>query len=201
VIGWFQGRMEFGPRALGNRSILGDARNPEMQKKMNLKIKYREGFRPFAPSVLAEKTNEYFEINTSSPYMLLVTDIVNERKKSLPDNFDQLTLSQKLYFQRSDIPAITHIDFSARIQTVHKDTNARYWTLIKKFEEQTGYAVIVNTSFNVRGEPIVCSPEDAYICFMNTEMDFLVMENYIFDKKLQSENFDKDKFKLKLKSD
>ncbi len=201
VVGWFQGRMEFGPRALGNRSILGDARNPEMQKKLNLKIKYREGFRPFAPSVLAENANEYFEINTSSPYMLLVANVVEERKKLLPDNYDQLPLLDKLYVQRSDIPAITHIDFSARVQTVHKETNERYWTLIKKFEELTGFAVIVNTSFNVRGEPIICSPEDAYICFMNTEMDHLVMGNYIFDKKLQSKDFNKEQFKLRTNTD
>ncbi len=201
VVGWFQGRMEFGPRALGNRSILGDARNPEMQKKLNLKIKYREGFRPFAPSVLAEEVSDYFEIKDSSPYMLLVADVVSERRKSLPDNYSQMPLMQKLYIQRSDIPAITHVDFSARVQTVQKETNERYWTLINKFKALTGYGVIVNTSFNVRGEPIVCSPEDAYICFMNTEMDYLVMGNYIFDKKLQLKKENNEQFVSQIKPD
>lgn len=202
VIGWFQGRMEFGPRALGNRSILGDARNPEMQKKLNLKIKYREGFRPFAPSVLIENTADYFDLTGSSPYMLLVANVNDERQKKLPANYAELPLMEKLYFQRSDIPAITHVDFSARIQTVHKQTNEKYWTLINKFKEKTGYGVIVNTSFNVRGEPIVCSPEHAYICFMNTEMDYLVMGNYIFDKKLQVQDYkNNEKFNLKIKPD
>ena len=201
VIGWFQGRMEFGPRALGNRSILGDARNPDMQKKINLKIKHREGFRPFAPSVLAEKVNDYFELTVASPYMLLVSNVVMERRKILPDNYTQLPLLEKLYIQRSDIPAITHVDFSARIQTVHKETNEKYWNLINKFKEQTGYGVIVNTSFNVRGEPIVCSPENAYICFMNTEMDYLVIGNFIFDKKLQLKHDKKEQLKLNIKPD
>lgn len=202
VIGWFQGRMEFGPRALGNRSILGDARNPEMQKKLNLKIKYREGFRPFAPSVLVENAADYFDLTGSSPYMLLVANVIKERQKKLSANYSELPLMEKLYIQRSDIPAITHVDFSARIQTVHKQTNEKYWTLINKFKEKTGYGVIVNTSFNVRGEPIVCSPEHAYICFMNTEMDYLVMGNYIFDKKLQIQDFkNNEKFNLKIKPD
>ena len=201
VIGWFQGRMEFGPRALGNRSILGDARNPDMQKKINLKIKHREGFRPFAPSVLAEKVNDYFELTVASPYMLLVSDVVMERRNILPDNYTQLPLLEKLYIQRSDIPAITHVDFSARIQTVHKETNEKYWNLINKFKEQTGYGVIVNTSFNVRGEPIVCSPENAYICFMNTEMDYLVIGNFIFDKKLQLKHDKNEQLKLNIKPD
>jgi len=201
VIGWFQGRMEFGPRALGNRSILGDARNPDMQKKINLKIKHREGFRPFAPSVLAEKVNDYFELTVASPYMLLVSNVVMERRKILPDNYTQLPLLEKLYIQRSDIPAITHVDFSARIQTVHKETNEKYWNLINKFKEQTGYGVIVNTSFNVRGEPIVCSPENAYICFMNTEMDYLVIGNFIFDKKLQLKHDKNEQLKLNIKPD
>jgi len=202
VVGWFQGRMEFGPRALGNRSILGDARNPEMQKKLNLKIKYREGFRPFAPSVLIENTADYFDLTGSSPYMLLVANVNDERQKKLPANYAELPLMEKLYIQRSDIPAITHVDFSARIQTVHKNTNEKYWTLINKFKEKTGYGIIVNTSFNVRGEPIVCSPEHAYICFMNTEMDYLVMGNYIFDKKLQLQDFkNNEKFNLKIKPD
>jgi carbamoyltransferase len=187
VIGWFQGRMEFGPRALGNRSILGDARNTEMQKKLNLKIKYRESFRPFAPSVLEEDNSKYFEINTPSPYMLLVADVRKELRNKIPDNYYELPFRERLYINRSIIPAITHIDFSARVQSVNKETNPRYWTLIDKFREKTDFGVIVNTSFNVRGEPIVCSPEDAYKCFMRTEMDFLVMNNYLFDKKDQPE--------------
>jgi Predicted carbamoyl transferase, NodU family len=187
VVGWFQGRMEFGPRALGNRSILGDARNPDMQKKMNLKIKYREGFRPFAPSVLEEDIQEYFDLDRPSPYMLLVTPVCEERRAPLPDGYDERPLYERLYFQRSDIPAVTHIDYSARIQSVCRDTNPRYWALIQEFKKQTGYGVIVNTSFNVRGEPIVCTPDDAYRCFMRTEMDFLVVGNYLLDKKEQPE--------------
>lgn len=187
VVGWFQGRMEFGPRALGNRSILGDARNTEMQKKLNLKIKYRESFRPFAPSVLEEDNPIYFDIDTPSPYMLLVADVREELRNKIPDNYYELSLRDRLYFKRSEIPAITHIDFSARIQSVNKETNPRYWGLINKFKEKTGYGIIVNTSFNVRGEPIVCTPEDAYRCFMRTEMDYLVMNNYIFNKKEQPE--------------
>jgi carbamoyltransferase len=182
VIGWMQGRMEFGPRALGARSILGDARNPDMQKKLNLKIKYRESFRPFAPSVLDEDCSQYFENISYSPYMLLVGPVKEERRNNLPENYEILPLKDKLYYLRSDLPAITHIDFSARIQTVHKDTNPKYWQLISAFNKLTGYSVIVNTSFNVRGEPIVCTPEDAYRCFMRTEMDFLVIGNYLFDK-------------------
>lgn len=185
VIGWFQGRMEFGPRALGNRSIIGDARNPEMQKKLNLKIKFREGFRPFAPSVLAEDYAKYFDLSCSSPYMLLVAPVHEERRSQIPDDYYELPLMERLYFQRSDLQAITHVDFSARVQTVHKETNERYWCLINKFREKTGYGVIVNTSFNVRGEPIVCTPEDAYRCFMRTDMDYLVMGNCVFDKKKQ----------------
>jgi carbamoyltransferase len=185
VVGWFQGRMEFGPRALGNRSILGDARNPEMQKKLNLKIKYREGFRPFAPSVLEEDITQYFELDRESPYMLLVAPIREDRKIPLPADYHNKPLYERLYFLRSDLPAITHIDYSARIQSVSKETNPRYWELINKFKEQTGYGVIVNTSFNVRGEPIVCTPEDAYRCFMRTEMDYLVVGNYLLEKKEQ----------------
>lgn len=185
VVGWFQGRMEFGPRALGNRSILGDARNGEMQKKLNVKIKYRESFRPFAPSVLAEDTKEFFNTNHPSPYMLLTADVVKERRRTLPEGYSGLPLNQRLYFQRSDIPAITHIDFSARLQTVHKETNPKYWELIRRYKELTGYGVIVNTSFNVRGEPIVCTPNDAFRCFMRTEMDYLVLGNYLFDKSKQ----------------
>ena len=185
VVGWFQGRMEFGPRALGNRSILGDARNPEMQKKMNLKIKYREGFRPFAPSVLEEDIEEYFDLDRRSPYMLLVTPIREERKNPIPDGYHDQPLYDRLYFVRSDLPAITHIDYSARIQSVSRETNLRYWELIREFKQLTGYGVIVNTSFNVRGEPIVCTPDDAYRCFMRTEMDYLVVGNYVLDKKEQ----------------
>ena len=185
VVGWFQGRMEFGPRALGNRSILGDARNPEMQKKLNLKIKYREGFRPFAPSVLEEDIPTYFDLDRPSPYMLLVAPIQEDRKKPLPEGYHDKALYDRLYFLRSDLPAITHIDYSARIQSVSRETNARYWELINEFKKLTDYGVIVNTSFNVRGEPIVCTPEDAYRCFMRTEMDFLVVGNYFMDKKEQ----------------
>ena len=185
VVGWFQGRMEFGPRALGGRSILGDARNPEMQKKLNLKIKYREGFRPFAPSVLEEDIEEHFELDRPSPYMLIVAPIREDKKIPLPPDYNEKTLYERLYFLRSDLPSITHIDYSARIQSVSKETNPRYWELIHEFKKRTGYGVIVNTSFNVRGEPIVCTPEDAYRCFMRTEMDFLVLGNYLLDKKDQ----------------
>ncbi|QRR03682.1 carbamoyltransferase family protein [Dyadobacter sandarakinus] len=185
VIGWVQGRMEFGPRALGARSILGDSRNPEMQKKLNLKIKFRESFRPFAPSVLAEACSEYFDYKGISPYMLLVHSVVSEIRNPTPANYNALELREKLYFQRSNLPSVTHIDYSARIQTVHRDTNPRYYSLIQAFRELTGCAVIVNTSFNVRGEPIVCTPEDAFRCFMRTEMDYLVIGNFVFDKKQQ----------------
>jgi len=185
VVGWFQGRMEFGPRALGNRSILGDARNPEMQKKLNLKIKYREGFRPFAPSVLEEDISEYFELDRPSPYMLLVAQVREDKQIPLPEGYHEKPLYDRLYFLRSDLPAITHIDYSARIQSVNRETNPQYWELIQEFKKLTGYGVIVNTSFNVRGEPIVCTPDDAYRCFMRTEMDFLVVGNYVLDKKEQ----------------
>jgi carbamoyltransferase len=185
VVGWFQGRMEYGPRALGNRSILGDARHAEMQKKLNLKIKYREGFRPFAPSVLMEDMGTYFELDRESPYMLLVAPVKGDRCNPLPPGYEDLPLLERLYHLRSDIPAITHVDYSARIQSVHKETNPRYWHLIEEFKKQTGYGVIVNTSFNVRGEPIVCTPLDAYQCFMRTEMDYLVLGDYLFDKKSQ----------------
>ena len=187
VIGWIQGRMEFGPRALGARSIIGDPRNEEMQKKLNLKIKYRESFRPFAPSVLAEDSEQYFEHKGTSPYMLLVQPVKESRRLPLPANYHALPLREKLYYKRSDLPSITHIDFSARIQTVHKETNPRYHELISEFKKLTGYGVIVNTSFNVRGEPIVCTPEDAYRCFMRTEMDILVVGNYLFKKTEQPE--------------
>ncbi|MFH2060976.1 MAG: carbamoyltransferase [Pseudomonadota bacterium] len=185
VVGWFQGRMEFGPRALGNRSILGDARNSEMQKKMNLKIKYREGFRPFAPSVLEEDIQEYFDIDIASPYMLMVVPVQEKHRNKLPDGYNKMALYDRLYCTRSDIPAVTHIDFSARLQSVNQSTNPRYWTIINEFKKVTGYGVLINTSFNVRGEPIVCNPEDAYRCFMRTEMDYLVIGNFFFDKQCQ----------------
>ncbi len=184
VVGWFQGRMEFGPRALGNRSIIGDPRNPKMQSVMNLKIKYRESFRPFAPSVLAEKASDYFELGHSSPYMTLVAG-VQEELRSPHQGQENLFGIDKLKVPHSKIPAVTHVNYSARIQTVHKDTNPRYHELIRQFEEKTGCAVLVNTSFNVRGEPIVCTPEDAYRCFMRTEMDYLVIENCLLKKEEQ----------------
>lgn len=195
VVGWMQGRMEFGPRALGNRSILGDARNPEMQKKLNLKIKYREGFRPFAPAVLAEEADDYFELSTSSPYMLLVADVVADRRRPLPSDYYERPLWDRLYYQRSDIPAVTHLDYSARVQTVHRETNPRFWNLLHRFKARTGYSVIVNTSFNVRGEPIVCTPTDAYKCFMATEMDYLIIGDYLFAKTEQPDWQNKDKWK------
>ncbi len=201
VVGWFQGRMEFGPRALGNRSILGDARNPEMQKKLNLKIKYREGFRPFAPSVLAEDVQDYFDLDSDSPYMLIVSPVKESRRKSLPENFHSMDLWDKLYYERSDVQSITHLDFSARIQSVHKETNPRYWNLINAFKKQTGYALVVNTSFNVRGEPIVCTPHDAFRCFMSTEMDCLVINDYVFEKTQQLDWENKEKWMVQFKKD
>ncbi len=185
VGGWFQGRMEFGPRALGNRSIIGDPRNPEMQKRLNLKIKFREGSRPFAPSVLEEDVANYFELTRPSPYMLLVTPVRKDRQHALPPDYAGRPMYERLYFVRSDLPAITHVDQSARIQTVSRATNPRYWTLIDAFKRLTGCAVLVNTSFNVRGEPIVCTPDEAYRCFMRTEMDFLVIGDFVFDKQEQ----------------
>lgn len=201
VIGWFQGRMEFGPRALGNRSILGDPRCPEMQKKLNLKIKYREGFRPFAPSVLEEDISTFFDIDTISPYMLMVAPVLESRRTKLPEKYEELPLYERLYFLRSDVPSITHIDFSARIQSVSRETNPKYWQLINTFKQKTGYGIVVNTSFNVRGEPIVCSPDDAYRCFMRTEMDYLVMGNYLFDKKEQPDWDKADNWKEEFKLD
>ncbi len=186
VIGWFQGRMEFGPRALGARSILGDARSPNMQEVMNVKIKFRESFRPFAPSVPIDRAPDYFELDRESPYMLLVADVKKERQKSMTEEQQKLFGLDKLHVLRSDIPAVTHVDYSARIQTVHKETNALYYDLLKAFEAETGCPVIINTSFNVRGEPIVCTPEDAYRCFMRTNMDYLVMGLYVLDKKEQA---------------
>ena len=187
VVGWFQGRMEFGPRALGNRSILGDANNVDMQRKLNLKIKYREGFRPFAPAVLEEKIGDYFDLKITSPYMLMVAPVNKSRRNPEPENYQNAQLFQRLYHQRSDIPAVTHIDYSARIQSVNANENPRFHQLIESFCELTGYGVIVNTSFNVRGEPIVCTPDDAYRCFMATEMDYLVMGNFLFKKEEQAD--------------
>ncbi len=185
VIGWFQGRMEFGPRALGMRSIIGDARSPKMQKTMNLKIKYRESFRPFAPSILAEEISNYFEIDRQSPYMLLVADVKKEKQIEMTNEQRNYFGLDKLNVVRSEIPAITHVDYSARIQSVHRDTNPRYHRMISVFNKKYGCPIIVNTSFNVRGEPIVCTPEDAYLCFMRTGMDYLIIGNYLLEKKDQ----------------
>ena len=192
AIGWFQGRMEFGPRALGGRSILGDPRSDKMQKNLNLKVKYRESFRPFAPSVLSEDSSEWFDINVDSPYMLLVANISSQKKIEMTDNQKKLFGIEKLNVRRSDIPAVTHVDYSARIQTVNKKTNKRYYDLISKFKEKTGCPVVVNTSFNVRGEPIVCTPTDAFNCFMGTELDYLVIGNCFLDKKNQNLKLKKD---------
>lgn len=183
VVGWFQGRMEFGPRALGGRSILGDPRSPAMQSVLNLKIKYRESFRPFAPAVKAEAVGDWFDLDRASPYMLLVAP-VGERHR-LPVDDSGLTGLARLKRQRSKLPAITHVDHSARVQTVHADTNPRFHALIEAFERRTGCPVLINTSFNVRGEPIVCTPEDAYRCFMGTEMDALAIENVLVLKDAQ----------------
>ena len=185
VVGWFQGRMEFGPRALGARSIIGDARNPKMQSVMNLKIKYRESFRPFAPSVLRERVADYFELDTDSPYMLLVAPVVKERRITPTEEQQALWGIELLNVPKSDIPAATHVDYSARVQTVHEETNPRYYKLLKAFESKTGCGLLVNTSFNVRSEPIVCTPEDAYRCFMRTAIDILVLENCLLYKSEQ----------------
>ena len=185
ALAWFQGRMEFGPRALGNRSILGDPRSPTMQKTLNLKVKYRESFRPFAPSVLRERVNDWFEMDSDSPYMLLVADVVKSRRREMTAEEKQLFGIDKLNVPRSDIPAVTHVDYSARIQTVHEDTNPRYYALLSAFERKTGCPVIVNTSFNVRGEPIVCTPEDAFRCFMGNELDVLAVGNCYLRKEGQ----------------
>jgi carbamoyltransferase len=187
VVGWFQGRMEFGPRALGARSILGDPRSPRMQSQMNLKIKYRESFRPFAPSVLRERVREYFEMDCDSPYMLLVAPVQVHLRREMSADEEALFGIEKLNVPRSSIPAITHVDYSARVQTVSQENNPLYYDLIAAFERLTGCAVVVNTSFNVRGEPIVCTPEQAYTCFMRTEMDVLVLEDFVIDKREQGE--------------
>lgn len=185
VVGWFQDRMEFGPRALGNRSILGDPRNPEMQKTLNMKIKFREGFRPFAPSILVEDLSRYFSTNVSSPYMLFVASLKEELRNTDPENQGDFQLFDRLYHIRSGVPAVTHLDYSSRIQTVSHDSNPKFWQLITDFKKITDCGMLVNTSFNVRGEPIVCTPRDAYLDFMSTGMDFLVLGNYLFDKKKQ----------------
>jgi carbamoyltransferase len=192
AIGWFQGRMEFGPRALGGRSILGDPRSDKMQKNLNLKVKYRESFRPFAPSILREDLSKWFNLNVDSPYMLLVSDINTEKKIEMTEKQKQLFGIDKLNIKRSKIPAVTHVDYSARIQTVSENTNKRYFDLISKFKEKTGCPVIINTSFNVRGEPIVNTPTDAFNCFMGTELDYLVIGNCILDKNNQNPKLKKD---------
>ena len=195
AVGWMQGRMEFGPRALGGRSIIADPRSPIMQKKLNLKVKYRESFRPFAPSVLRDDLSEWFEHDTDSPYMLIVANVKKDKCIAMTDEDEALFGIDKLNVQRSLIPAITHVDYSARIQTVHKETNPRYYNVISKFKEKTGCPIVVNTSFNVRGEPIICSPTDAFNCFMSTEMDVLAIGNYILYKekqvKLSKVNYEK----------
>jgi len=200
IVGWFQGRSEYGPRALGNRSILGDARRSDMQKRMNLKIKYREGFRPFAPSVLEEDIREYFDIDMPSPYMLFVVPVTEKRRNSIPEDYFKMPLYERLYHERSDIPAVTHIDYSARLQSVSRETNPEYWELLNEFKKLTGYGVIINTSFNVRGEPIVETPTDALSCFMRTEMDYLVMGNIIINKE-NMRDLDKSIFSKKFELD
>ena len=192
AVGWFQGRMEFGPRALGGRSILGDARSPKMQSLLNLKVKYRESFRPFAPSVLRERVADWFEIDYDSPYMLLVADVVERRRKEMTPEQKAMFGIQKLNVPRSDIPAVTHVDYSARVQTVHQDTNPKYHALLRSFERLTGCPVIVNTSFNVRGEPIVCTPEDAFRCFMGTEIEVLAVGNCYLHKEAQDQGLRKN---------
>ena len=199
-IGWFQGRMEFGPRALGGRSIIADPRSETMQKNLNLKVKYRESFRPFAPSVLREDVGEWFDFDKDSPYMLIVSNVKKEKQQKMSDVEKKLFGIEKLNVKRSDIPAVTHVDYSARIQTVHKETNKKYYNLIKMFKEKTNCSVIVNTSFNVRGEPIVNSPEDAFNCFMGTELDKLVIGNFYLDKKEQNSKLIKD-YKTKFELD
>jgi len=193
VIGWFQGRVEFGPRALGSRSIIGDPRSPTMQSIMNLKIKYRESFRPFAPTILKEKVADYFEMNCESPYMLLVAPVKQDKRRQMTPEEERLFGIDKLNVIRSDVPAITHVDYTARVQTVDREDNPLYYDMIEAFYKKTGCPLVINTSFNVRGEPIVCSPEDAYKCFMRTKMDYLIMGAFLLDKKEQpllEEDFD-----------
>lgn len=187
AVGWMQGRMEFGPRALGGRSIIADPRSPTMQKQLNLKVKYRESFRPFAPSILIEEVGEWFEHECDSPYMLIVADVRKDKRRTMTEEEETLFGIDKLNLVRSSIPAVTHVDYSARIQTVHKDTNPLYHAVISKFKEKTGFPLVVNTSFNIRGEPIICSPTDAFKCFMGTEMDILAVGNFLLYKNQQSE--------------
>jgi carbamoyltransferase len=192
AIGWQQGRMEFGPRALGGRSIIADPRSPTVQKQLNLKVKYRESFRPFAPSVLREDVSDWFQVETDSPYMLLVADVADSKQLPMSEEQRRLFGIDKLNIPRSEIPAVTHVDYSARIQTVHRETNPRYHRLISRFKEITGCPVLVNTSFNVRGEPIVCTPEDAFRCFMGNELDVLVVGACIMDKAQQKQEIRED---------
>jgi len=201
IVGWFQGRMEFGPRALGNRSILADPRKPEMQKKVNLKIKFRENFRPFAPAILEEETENFFDLQVPSPYMSIVCSLQESVCNTLPADYAQYSMKEKLSVDRSEVSAITHVDLSARVQTVSKTTNPKFHALISAFYKLTGIPVLINTSFNVRGEPIVCTMEDAYLCFMNTDMDVLVISDEVYykteqegwdDKKKWSQHFDAD---------
>ena len=199
AIGWFQGRMEFGPRALGNRSIIADPRNINMQKNLNLKVKYRESFRPFAPAILREKLEEWFDLSVDSPYMLLVSNLLDKHCLNMSDEEKKLFGIDKLNIKRSEIPAVTHVDYSARIQTVHKETNNKFYSLIKEFDRITNCPILINTSFNIRGEPIVCTPEDAFRCFMGTNLDILVVENFIMHKENQISKFDsnyKNEFEL-----
>jgi carbamoyltransferase len=200
VVGWFNGRMEFGPRALGSRSIIGDPRSPEMQTKMNLKIKFRESFRPFAPSVLEHRASDYFDLDAESPYMLLVSPVKEERRTPMTEDEEALFGIEKLNIPRSDVPAITHVDYSARVQTVSRERSPDYFDLISRFDELTGCGLVVNTSLNVRGEPIACTPEDAYVCFMRTDMDYLVVGPYLLDKREQPELIEegdwRDEFEL-----
>ncbi len=201
IIGLHQGRMEFGPRALGGRSIIGDARSPAMQSVMNLKIKYRESFRPFAPSVMREHVSEWFDLDGDSPYMLLVADVLSAHRRKMTAEEEKLFGIEKLNVARSDVPAVTHVDYSARIQTVRRETNPLYWEILDAFRRRTGCPLIVNTSFNVRGEPIVCTPEDSYRCFMRTEMDYLVLENFLLDKKDQPALIEKQDWRKKFRLD
>ena len=192
TIGWFQGRMEFGPRALGARSILADPRSEKMQKELNLKVKFRESFRPFAPSVLTEYVNDWFDLKEPSPYMLMVANVKKNRQIPMMPEQEKLFGIDKLNIKRSEIPSVTHVDYSARVQTVSKETNERYYNLIKKFKEITNCPVLINTSFNIRGEPIVCTVKDAFKCFMGTDLDILVIEDFILFKLEQDESLKKD---------
>jgi carbamoyltransferase len=200
AVGWFQGRMEFGPRALGCRSILGDARLTTMQKNLNLKVKYRESFRPFAPSVIREDLSDWFEMDCDSPYMLFVSDVAINKRRSMTKDEKTLFGINKLNVKKSEIPAVTHVDYSARIQTVHKETNSKYYKLLSEFKKKTGCPVLVNTSFNVRGEPIVNTPKDAFNCFMGTELDILAIGNCYLNKESQNKSLKKD-YKINFESD